>query len=250
MEEDIRVNHFIGERKPNLLLLELNPVFEFIDLDIGDDYVISEKIYSSTLLYEVRTTFYLTKNAYETLKKHIFKSIYQLSKTITNIDENQDDYCEKIWGFIQEHEHFFIECMKNPNLYSIPFVYSIELIFRRFHVEYKLPSGELTDDDLDKFKNILQKIRLFLKIIRNTPGLPSIGAGLIFRICISIIENLNVNYATGGEPSENTKIRYLQVISIFNIEIISRNRPKKKFNGFECNKMIRKRKFDWFALKN
>ncbi len=238
MEEDIRVSHLIGERKPNPLL-RLNPVSEFLDLDIGDDFVNSEKIYSCSLLYEVRTTFFLTRSAYETLKKYIFKSIYQLSKTVTNIDENQNDYCEKIWEIIQEHELFFIECMRNPNLYSIPFVYGIELLFKRFNYEYKLPSGDLTPENFNKFKNILQKIRLFLKPIIGKKSHPAIGNGLIFRTCISIIENLDVHYATGGDPKPNTLIRYSEVISIFGIEIIKRNHKKRKTTGFESKEELK-----------
>lgn len=240
MEEDISVRHLIGERKPNPLLSDFNVLFELIDLDIGNDFVNSEKIYSCSLLYEVRTTFYLTRSAYETLKKHIFKSIYQLSKTITNIDENQDDYCEKIWDVIEEHELFFIECMRNPNLYSIPFVYGIELLFRKFNYEYKIPSGDLTPENFDKFKNILLKIRLFLKPIINKKSYSSLGNGLIFRTCISIIENLNVHYATGGEPKHNTIIRHSEVLSVFEIEIIKRNRGKKrKTTGFESKEELK-----------
>ncbi len=239
MEEDIRVRRLIGERKPNPLLLNLNCVLEFLDLDIGDDFVNSEKIYSCSLLYEVRKTFYLTRTAYETLKKHIFKSIYQLSKTIINIDENQDDYCEKIWDIIEEHELFFIECMRNPNLYSIPFVYGIELLFRKFNYEYKLPSGDLTPENFDKFKNILLKIRLFLKPIINKKSYSSLGNGLIFRTCISIIENINVHYSTGGEPKQNTLIRYSEVISIFGIKIIKRNLKKRKTTGFESKEELK-----------
>ncbi len=240
MEEDIRVRRLIGERKPNPLLLNLNCVLDLIDLDIGDDFVNNEKIYTCNLLYEIRTTFFLTRSAYETLKKHIFKSIYQLSKTIINIDENQDDYCEKIWDIIEEHELFFIECMRNPNLYSIPFVYGIELLFRKFNYEYKLPSGDLTPKNFDKFKNILLKIRLFLKPIINKKSYSSLGNGLIFRTCISIIENINVHYSTGGEPKPNTIIRFSEVISIFGIEIIKRNRGKKrKTTGFESKEELK-----------
>jgi hypothetical protein len=243
MEEDIRVNHLIGERKPNLSLLELDDELETHDLDIGEDATEDDRKYSNDFLCEVRKTFFLTKSAYEKLKKHILKDIYQLSKTITNMDENQDHYCEDIWDIIQEYELFYKECMRNPNLFSIPFVYGIELIFRRCKYEYKLPSGDLTDGELEKFKNILKNIRLFLKFIRGTPGSASIGSGLIFRICISIIENLNVLYATGGEPTDNTTIRYSEVLSTFNIEIILRNRSKKKvLTGFESKNEIKKRK--------
>lgn len=241
MDENIRTPHRAGERKPNPLLLGLDYMNEFLELDLGDDYTETEKIYSYNLLHEVRITFYLTRSAYETLKKYLFKKIYQLSKTITNINENQDNYCEKIWKIIQEHELFYEECMRNPNLFSIPFVYGIELLFKRFNYEYKLPSGDMSSENSTKFKNILKKIRLFLKLIRGTPANPAIGAGLIFRICISIIENLDIHYATGGQPTVYTIIRHTEVLSVFDIEIIARNRSKRKtITGFESKKELKK----------
>ncbi len=243
MEENIKVTHRVGERKPNPLLLGLNYVIEFLELDIGEDFTDNEKLYSHRLLQEARTTFYLTSSAYVTLKKHLLKEIYQLSKTITNIDENQDDYCEKIWNIIEKYELFYSECMRNPNLFSIPFVYGIELLFKRFNYEYKLPSGDMNTENSTKFKNILHKIRLFLKLIKGYPREPAIGAGLIFRICISIIENLDVHYATGGQPTVYTIIRHSEVLSVFDIEIIPRKRGKRKATtGFESKSELKKLK--------
>lgn len=228
-EEVIKIR-YIGERKPNISLLSLFMDNEKNEIDLGEDCSIDDFNYTCGFLNDIRFTFYLTTHSYQLLKKLLFKQIYCLSKTIQNIDDDNkvnNEYSERILEIIKSHKFFYKECLKNPNLYSIPFVYGIELLFRRFGYQYKLPSGQLSFDNFIKFEMTIRKINLFLKYSGATHG--RIGGGLIFRICISIIENINVNYALGGDQTVNTNVRYNAVKSCFGINKIIRKYIKNDY---------------------
>lgn len=236
-EQNIQLKRLlISNRNPNIYLLNLNNDSEFFELDLGDNFDEEDKKYTCNFLNEIRTTFFLTTYSYETLKKQIFKEIYQLSKTINNIDNDMDqsNYSFCILNMIQKYKKFNEECKKNINLFAIPFIYGIELLFRRFSYSYKLPSGTLTDEDLIKFESIVKKINIFLKY--SGPSHNKIGSGLIFKICTSIIENINVYYAEGGSPNFESSVRLNIVHRVFNIPKIKRKkRPinvKNRKNGF------------------
>lgn len=239
---DTIIRRPINERRQNGLLLDLNDDVEMTELDLGEGCTEDEKTYTYELLSDVRNTFFITTTSYNLLKKEIFKKIYQLSKTIQNIDEKQVDYSQKIMEIVREHPWYYEESLKNTNVYSIPFVYGIELLLRRFGFDYKIDSEELTFFDITKMNSVLEKIQLFIEYEGTSQG--QIGAGLIFRICISILEDIVVFYATGSQMKETAILRHNIINTLFGIEKVSRKKYKRRsaetFNAKEL-KVLYKR---------